>query len=37
MFLGPKNLVVNYFPLERGLAVRTWTSNRKPDGKALVT
>ena len=23
--------------LERGLVVQTWTSNRKPDGKALIT
>ena len=32
-----KNLAVNHLPLERGLAVQTWTSNRKPDGKALIT
>ena len=39
MFLGPKILVVTHFPLDRGLdrlAVRTWTSNHKADGKALV-
>ena len=37
MFSGAKNLAVNHSPLERGLAVRTSTSNCKPDGKALVT
>ena len=30
-----KNLEVNHLPLERGLAVQTWTSNRKTDDKAL--
>ena len=34
---GAKNLTVNHLPLERGLAVQTWTLNRKLDGKALVT
>ena len=34
---GAKNIAVNHLPLERGLAVQTWTSNPKPDGKALVT
>ena len=28
---------VQNLPLERGLPVQTWTSNRKPDGKGLVT
>ena len=37
MFQGAKKLAVNHLPLERGLDVQTWTSNRKPDGKALVT
>ena len=37
MFKGTKNPVVNHLPLDRGLAVQTLTSNRKPDGKALVT
>ena len=36
-FRVQKNLAVNIWSLERGLAVQTWTSNRKPDGKALVT
>ena len=34
---GAKNIAVNHLPLERGLAVQTWTSNPKPDSKALVT
>ena len=37
MFQGAKNLAVNRLPLERGLAVQMWTSNRKPDSKAMVT
>ena len=37
VFSGAKNLAVNHSPLERGLAVRTSTSNCKPDGKAPVT
>ena len=37
MFLGCKNLAINHLPLERDLAVQTWTSNHKSDGKALVT
>ena len=36
-FKVQKNFAVNHLPLERGLAVQTWTSNRKPDGKGLVT
>lgn len=37
MFQGAKNLAVNHLPLEGGLAVQNETSNRKPNGKALVT
>ena len=37
MFSGAKHLAANHVPLERGPAVQTWTSNRKPDGKALIT
>ena len=37
MFQGAKNLAVNQLPQERGLAAQTLTTNRKPDGKALVT
>ena len=37
MFSGAKNPAVDHLPLERSLAVQTLTSNRKPDGKALVT
>ena len=29
--------VVFHLPLERCLAVQTWTSNPKPDGKVLIT
>ena len=37
MFHNAKNLTVNHLPLQRDLDVQTGTSNRKPDGKALVT
>ena len=37
MFPGARNLAVNHLPLGRVLVVETWTSNYKPDGKALVT
>ena len=36
MFYGAKNFAVNHLPLECGLVVHTWTSNRQPDGKGLV-
>ena len=32
-----KTLRVNHLPLERDLAVQTWTSNHNPDAKVLVT
>lgn len=34
--LGCQNLSANHVPLERGLAVQTWTSNRKPDGNSYA-
>ena len=37
MFWGAKTLAVNHLPLERGLAIQKRNSNRKPNGKALVT
>ena len=37
MCQSAKNLAVNLIPVERDLAVQTWTSNRKPDGKVLAT
>ena len=37
MFYTAKNLAVNHLPLESDLAVQTWTLNRKPDSKVLVT
>ena len=37
MFHKAKNLAVNHLPLKRDLDVQTGTSNRKPDGKALIT
>ena len=37
MFWGAKTLAVNHLPLERGLATQKRNSNRKPNGKALVT
>ena len=38
MFKGAKQLVVNHFiPLKPSLAVLIWTSNHKPDIKALLT
>ena len=37
MFHQAKNLAVNHLPLERDLDVQTGTSNRKPDGKTLIT
>ena len=36
-FRVQKNPAVNHLPLEHGLAIQTWTSNSKPNSKALVT